>query len=131
MGSLPSFREADDTDEWTANVRGGAARTRIRESREPQSCWKTKPRAPGSFHLFEEFREVHVGILECAFESITINFVVKRKHYPSSIRMFHLDVAAFAMNLKEAKTLQCRQYFSTREQWQLHSESSTTSCDSS
>ncbi len=24
---------------------------------------KAKPRAPGSFHLFEEFREVHVGIL--------------------------------------------------------------------
>ena len=87
--------------------------------------------APGSFQLLAEFLEVHVGIPQRAFESITVNFVVKWKHYPSSIRMFHLDVAAFAMDLMEAKTLECRQDFSTGEQWQLHSESSTTSCDSS
>ena len=76
-----------------------------------------------SFHLFEEFLEVHVGIPQRTFESITVNFVVKRKHYPSSIRMFHLDMAAPAMDLMESKTLECRHDFSAGEQWQLHSDS--------
>ena len=60
--------------------------------------------AAGSFHLFEEFLEVHVGIPQRALESITVNFVVKREDYPSSLRMFHLDMAAFAMDLMEVKT---------------------------
>jgi hypothetical protein len=50
-----------------------------------------------------EFREVHIGVCEYAFECVTINFVVEREHYPSSVRMFHLDVAASAMNLHEAR----------------------------
>jgi len=87
--------------------------------------------APGSFQLLAEFLEVHVGIPQRALESVTVNFVVKRERYPSSIRMLHLDVAAFAMDLLEAQTLERRQDFSTGEQWKLHRESSTTSCDSS
>jgi len=68
-----------------------------------------------SFDLFEELRLVHASIPQCTFECVTVNFIVKREHYPTSVGMFHLDVAAFTMNLNEAKTLQCRQYFPTRE----------------
>jgi hypothetical protein len=49
-------------------------------------------------------------------ERVTINFVVEREHYPSSVRMFHFDVAASAMNLHEAETLQCSQYLPAGEQ---------------
>jgi len=84
-----------------------------------------------AYETLDRFSGHAAGSRPRAFESITFNFVVKRKHFLSSIRMFHLDVAAFAMDLLEAKPLARRQDFSTGEERQLHSKSSTTSRDSS
>lgn len=68
------------------------------------------------FDLLEEFREVYIGVRECAFECVTINFAVEGEHYPPSVGVFHLDVAASAMNLHEAETLQRSQYLPAGEQ---------------
>ncbi len=80
-----------------------------------------------SFDLLEEFSEVDIGVLKGAFECVTINFVVKREHNPSAVRMLHLDVATFPMNLREAKTLQRGQDLPAGKQRHLHKVSSTTS----
>ena len=68
-----------------------------------------------SFNLLEELRLVHISIPQCTFECVAVNFIVKWEHYPSSVRMFHLDVAASTMDLNEAETLQCRHDLPTRE----------------
>src|SRR2546422_6448766 len=51
-------------------------RTRIRESREPQSCWKTKPRAPGSFHRSEE----HTSELQSRLHLVCRLLLEKKKN---------------------------------------------------
>ena len=66
--------------------------------------------------VFEEFCDVDVRVAERAFECVTINFIVKGEHDPSSVRMLHFDVAAFAMNLNEAEPLQRSQHLPGGEQ---------------
>jgi hypothetical protein len=74
------------------------------------------PQSNLSTDMIEELTDVDIGIVKCAFERVTINFVVERKHNPSSVRMFHLDVATLAVNLYETEALQGCEHFPTREQ---------------
>jgi hypothetical protein len=55
--------------------------------------------------VLEEFRDVDIRVAKRAFKCVTINFIVKGEHNPSSVRVFHLDVAALAMNLHKAEPL--------------------------
>jgi hypothetical protein len=72
--------------------------------------------AESSSDLLQEFRDVDVRVPKRAFECITIDFVVKGKHNPSSVRMLHFDVAPLAVNLHEAEALQGGEHFPTGEQ---------------
>jgi len=69
-----------------------------------------------SSDVLEEFRDVDIRVAKRAFECVTINLIVKGEHNPSSVRMFHLDVAALAMNLNKAEPLQRGQHFPAGEQ---------------
>jgi hypothetical protein len=69
-----------------------------------------------SFDVPEEFGNVDVRVAQRAFQRVTIYFIVKREHDPSSVGMFHLNVAALAVNLNEAKTSQRGQDLPARKQ---------------
>jgi hypothetical protein len=69
-----------------------------------------------SSELFEELYAVDICVLKRTFECVTIDLVVEGEHDPSSVRMFHLDVASFAVDLYEAEAPQSREHFPTREQ---------------
>lgn len=60
--------------------------------------------------MIEEFFQVYVGVEECTFQCEAINFVVVRKNNYSAIRMFHLNVAAFTMELFKSQAPQCRKH---------------------
>jgi hypothetical protein len=49
------------------------------------------------------------------------------KHYDPSIWMFHLYVAAFAMNFDEAKPFQTRENLPAGEDWEFHTDNLTSS----
>jgi len=67
-----------------------------------------------STDLLEELTDLDIRILKCPFERIPIDFIVERKHNPSSVRVFHFDVATLAMNLYETEALQGCEHFPTR-----------------
>ena len=71
--------------------------------------------------------EIDVAIAQGAFQSVTIDFIVKWKDYYSPIGMFHLYVATFAMNFYEAQAFEGGENFSGRENWEFHIVNSTTS----
>lgn len=60
---------------------------------------------PTSLHLFQEFLNVYVGVVECAAQGVAINLIVKRKDDSSASGVFHLDVTAPAMDFDEAEAL--------------------------
>ena len=67
-------------------------------------------------HLLKELDEVDIRLLKRASECETIYLIMKGEHNPSSVRMFHLDVATLAVNLHEAKPSQGGEHFPTGEQ---------------
>ena len=67
-------------------------------------------------HLLKELDEVDIRIRERAFECETVYLIMKGEHNPSSVRMFHLDVASPAVNLHEAKPSQGGEHLPTGEQ---------------
>ena len=55
-----------------------------------------------SFNFFEEIFYLNACITERAFKCLAINFAMKRENNNSPVSMFHLDMAAFSMNLNKA-----------------------------
>ena len=52
---------------------------------------------------------------------------MEREDNPPPVRMFHFDVAAFAVDFNEAHPLECRQNLPSGQERQLHKTNSTTS----
>ena len=81
--------------------------------------------------MTQELFDFDRGILQSAFEGEAINLIVEWEHDSATIGMFHLHVAALAVNFGKAHALQSRMNLFAGEKRQLHSVSATTSWVSS
>ncbi|HVF10491.1 MAG TPA: hypothetical protein VNA16_06800 [Abditibacteriaceae bacterium] len=59
--------------------------------------------------MSDKVRNVNAGILQCAFERLSINLIMEWEHDFSAVWMFHLNMAAATMRLNKSKLLQRRQ----------------------
>lgn len=59
---------------------------------------------------------LNVRISQRALERITVHFRMIGEHNAASVGMFHLHVAASPVDFHKAKTRQCGQYLSAREE---------------
>ena len=78
-------------------------------------------------NLPEKIVHFHPAVAQGTLQGLAIHLRMKWKHYPSSIRVLHLDVASLAMDFQKTKPLQCGQHLAARQHRQLHIVNSTTS----
>jgi hypothetical protein len=62
-----------------------------------------------SSNSFQKLLNIDVGVAQCTFQRVTIDFVVKGKDYDAAIGMFHLHVTTFSMDFDEVKPLERRE----------------------
>ena len=64
--------------------------------------------------MLEELCDVDIRILKSTLECAAVDFIMKGKYDASAVRMFHIDVAALAKYLSEAKALEGSKHFPCR-----------------
>ena len=77
--------------------------------------------------MIEELLHLHLGVPQCAFECVSIDFVMEREYNPPPIWMLHLHMAAFAVDFHETHAAQGGQHLPPGKQREFHKLIETTS----
>ena len=75
----------------------------------------------------KKFLHFDSRIAQGTLERESVNFIMAGKHYPSAVGMFHLHMAAFAVNLHETHSLERCLHLATRQQRKFHNVIATIS----
>jgi hypothetical protein len=93
----------------------------------PSSELRQTRRGTWSAHFSKKVFLSNASIAQGSFQCVAIHLGVKGEHYPSTVGVLHLDMASFAMDFRETKSLQRGENLPARPQGQLHIVNSTIS----